>query len=284
MIVITGATGALNGTTTEHLLQRVPAADLVVVARDPSRAAHFAERGVTVRYGDYADPASLPAAFEGADQLLLVSSSDPAADAPALHRAAIDAAVAARVGRVLYTSHQAAAVGAAFAPADHHARTEQALAASGLPWTALRNGFYAHSTAWLMGPWRATGVVSVPGDGPVSWTTRDDAAEAAAVLLTGAPVDGPVTITAPETRTFAELARDASELSGETVRYELLGEDTWRDRAVAAGQDPRMVGFLLGMYRTAAAGGFAGTDPLLGRLLGRAPTGVRQVLAAQLAA
>ena len=106
MIIITGGTGALNGATTDHLLAHIPADGIAVVTRDPHRASHLADRGVEVRRGDYADPASLPAAFDGADQLLLVSSNDPFADAVALHRAAIDAAVDVGVGRILYTSHQ----------------------------------------------------------------------------------------------------------------------------------------------------------------------------------
>ncbi|WP_420369263.1 NAD(P)H-binding protein [Curtobacterium sp. L1-20] len=280
MIVITGATGALNGATTDHLLEHVDPEELVVVARDPAKAARFADRGVEVRRGDYAEPETLPAAFAGADQLLLVSSSDPTADAVALHRAAVDAAVAAEVGHVLYTSHQGAAHSSPFRPGADHAATEDLLRASGLRWTSLRNGFYAHSTTWLMGPWRQTGTVSVPADGPVSWTAREDAAEAAArILLDGRPADGPLTLTAPEAPTFADLARLASETTDRPVGFEVLGEDAWRDRAVASGQDPHMVGFLLGMYQAAAAGTFAGTDPLLGGLLGRAPRSVRDQLA-----
>lgn len=282
MIVITGATGALNGATADHLLDRFDPADLAVVARDPARASRFAERGVEVRRGDYADPASLPSAFAGADQLLLVSSSDPAADAVALHRAAIDAAVDAGVGRVLYTSHQGAGHGSPFRPAADHAATEDLLRDSGLPWTSLRNGFYAHSTAWLLGPWQATGTVSVPVDGPVSWTAREDAAEAAArIIAAPEPIEGPVTITAPDAPTFAELTTTLSELAGRPVGFEVLGADEWTARAVTAGQDPRMVGFLLGMFEAAAEGRFAGTDPLLGELLGPAPRSVRAVLAEQ---
>lgn len=272
MIVITGATGALNGATADLLLERVAPSGLAVVTRDPARARRFADRGVEVRRGDYAEPGTLPAAFAGADQLLLVSSNDPGADAVGLHRAAIEAAHTAGVGRVLYTSHQGAAHGSPFVPAAHHAATEDLLRASDLPWTSLRNGFYAHSVAWLMGPWRDTGVVSVPVDGPVSWTAREDAAEAAAsVLLAERPYDGPVTLTAPAAPTFADLARHASERSGRQIRFEALGEEAWLDRAVANGQDPHMAGFLLGMYQAAAQGLFATTDPLLGELLGRAP-------------
>ncbi len=71
MITITGATGALNGATTDHLLERVPAREVTVVTRDPAKAQRFADRGVTVRQGDYADPGSLLGAFADADQLLL---------------------------------------------------------------------------------------------------------------------------------------------------------------------------------------------------------------------
>jgi NAD(P)H dehydrogenase (quinone) len=280
MYVITGATGALNGATVDHLLARVPAQDITVVARDVTKAQRFADRGVTVRYGDYTEPATLPSAFEGADQLLLVSSSDPAADAVSLHRTAIEAAVTAGAGRILYTSHQAAAPGNPFAPGDDHAATELLLADSGLPWTSLRNGFYAHSLLWLMGPWRETGIVSVPGDGPVSWTSRDDAAEAAAAILTSnGAYDGPVTLTATEAPTFADLAVIASELTGRPITSEVVDEDAWVATQIANGAQEFMVRFLLGFYQAAQQGYFAGTDPLLAKLLGHEPQTARDQLA-----
>ncbi len=280
MIVITGATGALNGATVDHLLDRLPAGQLAVVARDPSRAQRFADLGVEVRHGDYAEPASLPAAFAGADQLLLVSSNDPQADAVALHAAAIDAAVAAEVARILYTSHQGAHPATPFGPGRDHAQTEQLLADSGVPWTSLRNGFYLHSIRWLLGAWRETGVIAVPGDGPVSWTAREDAAEVAAVILTsGDPFDGPVTLTADAAPTFADIAETATEITGRTVRLELVEPDAWLAAQVAAGQPETVARFLVDMYRAAHGGFFAGTDPLLAKLLGRQPRTVRDELA-----
>ena len=228
MMVITGATGALNGTTVDHLLDRVPPADVAVAVRDVAKAGRFAERGVQVRRGDYADPSSLPAAFEGADQLLLVSSSDPGADAVSLHRNAINAAVTAGVGRILYTSHQGAAADSPFKPARDHAATEQLLAQSGTAWTSLRNGFYAHSLTWLAGPWRETGRMTVPADGPVSWTARGDAAEAAAVVLaSNGAYDGPVTLTAGAAPTFVEIAEIASELTGGDVECVVTDPEEW---------------------------------------------------------
>lgn len=280
MIVITGATGALNGATVDHLLERVPAGDVVVAVRDPAKAGRFADRGVTVRHGDYAAPASLPAAFAGADQLLLVSSSDPGADAVSLHRAAIDAAVAAGVGRILYTSHQGAAPDSPFGPGRDHAATEALLAGSGVAWTSLRNGFYTHSLAWLAGPWHETGVITVPADGPVSWTAREDAAEAAAVILASdGAYDGPTTLTASAAPTFADVARIASELTGRPVERVVVDPDEWVAAQLAAGRPEAVARFTLGMYQAAAAGFFAGTDPLLATLLGREPRTVRDVLA-----
>ena len=281
MIIVTGATGALNGATVDHLLERVPADALVVVARDTAKAQRFADRGVEVRRGDYAEPESLPAAFEGADQLLLVSSSDPTADAVSLHRAAIDAAAAAGVGRILYTSHQGASPDTPFGPGRDHAATERLLAASGAPWTSLRNGFYAHSLDWLAGPWRETGVISVPADGPVSWTAREDAAEAAALIIaSNGAYDGPVTITAAAAPTFADVAAIASDVGAREIEFEVVADaEEWVRTRIAAGQPELLARLTLGMYEAAHAGHFAGTDPLLGRLLGREPRSVRDVLA-----
>ena len=280
MIVITGATGALNGATVDHLLERVPATEIAVAVRDPAKAERFAARGVEVRRGDYADPDSLPGAFAGADQLLLVSSNDPGADAVTLHRTAIEAAVTAGVGRILYTSHQGATPDTPFKPGRDHAATEALLAGSGLPWTSLRNGFYAHSIAWLLGDWRGTGIIAVPADGPVSWTARSDAAEAAAVVLaSNGAFDGPTTLTASAAPTFADVAAIASEASGRPVTVQVLGEEEWTAAQLAKGANEFVVRFTLGMYQAAAGGFFAGTDPLLRELLGREPRSVRDEIA-----
>jgi NAD(P)H dehydrogenase (quinone) len=280
MIIVTGATGALNGATVDHLLERFPADEITVAVRDVAKAERFAERGVGVRCGDYADPGSLPGAFEGADQLLLVSSNDPGADAMSLHRAAIDAAKAAGVGRILYTSHQGAGDDSPFVPARIHAATERLLAESGVAWTSLRNGFYAHSLTWLAGPWRETGVITVPADGPVSWTAREDAAEAAAVVIaSNGAYDGPTTLTAGSAPTFQDVAVIASELTGKEVTCVVVDPDEWIAAQVAEGTQEFMARFILGMYLAAAEGRFAGVDPLLGELLGREPQSVRDLLA-----
>src|SRR5262249_47191762 len=117
VIIVTGATGALNGATVEHLLTRVPADRLGVSVRDVAKASHLAERGVRVRRGTYAAPAALLDSFEGAEQVLVVSSNDPHADQATLHRTAIDAAILAGAKRILSTSHQHVGAHSSFYPA-----------------------------------------------------------------------------------------------------------------------------------------------------------------------
>jgi uncharacterized protein YbjT (DUF2867 family) len=285
MIIVTGATGALNGATVEHLLKLVPADRIGVSVRDVTKAQHLADRGVRVRRGSYDDPAALLDSFEGAEQVLLVSSNDAGADQVSLHRVGIEAAVAAGAGRVVYTSHQSVGLDSPFKPARDHAATEALLAGSGTAWTSLRNGFYAHTLDWLLGPWRETGIIAAPADGPVSWTDRGDEAEAAAVILAGPrPFDGPVTLTADAAVTFGDIAGIASELTGRDIRRVIADDDAWVAGLVAHGTPEPMARLLLGTFLAAREGRFAGVDPLLGDLLGRKPRTVRDLLAERAAA
>ena len=280
MIIVTGATGALNGATVEHLLKLVPADRIGVSVRDVTKAQHLADRGVRVRRGSYDDPAALLDSFEGAEQVLLVSSNDADADQVSLHRVGIEAAVAAGVGRILYTSHQSVGLDSPFKPARDHAATEALLAGTGAAWTSLRNGFYAHTLDWLLGPWRETGTIAAPADGPVSWTDRGDEAEAAAVILAGArSFDGPVTLTADAAVTFGDIAGIASELTGRDIRRVVVDDDAWMAGLMAHGTPVPVARLLLGTFLAAREGRFAGVDPLLGDLLGRKPRTVRDLLA-----
>jgi uncharacterized protein YbjT (DUF2867 family) len=279
MIVITGATGALNGATVEHLLKLVPAEQVGVSVRDVQKARHFADLGVRVRGGTYEDPAALRTSFEGADQVLIVSSNDLTADQKSLHRAAITAAAEAGASRILYTSHQNADPASPFDPAPLHADAEAALAESGVAWTSLRNGFYAHSLDWLLGSWQETDVIAAPADGPVSWTDRADAAEAAAIILAGGRTfDGPVTLTAGVAVTFHDIAGIASGLTGRPVSRVTLGDEQWVAEAIEHGTPEVYARMLLHFFQAARKGDFAATDPTLAEVLGRAPRTVRDLL------
>ncbi|MDQ6777568.1 MAG: NAD(P)H-binding protein, partial [Actinomycetota bacterium] len=143
MIIVSGANGTLGRGVVEHLMNRFAPEEIGVSVREPDKAAALAARGVRVRRGDFTDPDSLRDAFEGGRQVLIVSSSTRAGDTLEQHRVAIDAAVAAGAERIVYTSHAGAGPDSHFPPARNHFATEQMLADSGIPFTSLRNGFYA---------------------------------------------------------------------------------------------------------------------------------------------
>ncbi|WP_225842757.1 NmrA family NAD(P)-binding protein [Streptomyces albus] len=282
MIVVTGATGGLGGATVEHLLKRIPADRIGVSVRDTAKAQHFADRGVRVRQGSYEDPAALRDSFAGAEQILLISGNDPATDMVGLHRNAVEAAVAADAGRILYTSQQGAVPGNPYRPSDIHIATEAILGDSGVAWTALRNGAYG-PLGHLLGPWQRTGVIAQPEDGPVPYTDRDDIAEATAIILAGdRSFDGPVTLTAPTALTFDDFAKIASDLTGRTVERVVVDGERWVADQVAAGVPEQMARHLLTWYQAARAGWFAEADPLLAELLGRAPRTAEDRLAAEI--
>jgi NAD(P)H dehydrogenase (quinone) len=278
MIIVTGATGTLNGATVDRLLERIPPHRIGVSVRDPARATHLADRGVRVRRGSYDDPQALRRSFAGAEQILLVSSSDRSSDVVAQHQRAIDAAVDAGARRILYTSAHGTAFDTPYPPLGIHAATEQHLAASGVAWTALRNGFYGDPSQ-LLGAWQETGVIAMPADGPFSWVDRRDAAEAAAVILTADdPCDGPIDLTLPEPVTLADFAAAASELTGRQIDRVVVDDETWVADATANGVPEAVARFTLSMFQATRSGHFSETDPTLTRLLGRSPRSVTDQL------
>jgi len=284
MIVVTGANGQLGRAVVQGLLTRLSVDRIVASVREPAKATELAERGAHVRAGDFAEPKRLAAAFAGATQVLVVSVDKLGEKALQLHHAAIEAAHAAGARRVLYTSHVGARGDSPFAPAPDHAATEAFLAEGGVPFTSLRHGFYAESALHLIGHGLQTGELHAPEDGPVSWTTCADLAEADAILLAEeGRLDGITPpLTAPEAFTMADLAAIASELTGRDIKRVTVSDDEWRSARVAQGAPAPMAEMLLGMYRAARRGDFASIDPTLEALLGRRPQTMRDMLAATL--
>lgn len=220
MIVITGGTGRLGSQVLDRLLERAPAEQIALSVRDPHRARGAAERGVRVRRGDFGQPETLAAAFEGASQVLVVSVDAVGGEGVALSTAAIDAAYRAGAQQVLYTSHQAADQGSAWVTARHHAAVEAHLEECGRPFTVLRNGYHTSSLGFHVGGSVQTGEIRAPADGPMSWTARADLAEAAAAILAGEDrFDGATPpLTAAESVDLETVAVMLSEQSGRTVR------------------------------------------------------------------
>ncbi|MEU3192757.1 SDR family oxidoreductase [Streptomyces sp. NPDC006992] len=280
MIIVTGATGKLGRRTVERLLERVPAARVGVSVRDPRKAHDLAERGVRVRRGDFDDPASLAHAFEGAEQLLLVSLDRAGEECVTGHRAAIDAAVQTGVGRLLYTSQMGAAHDSLFQPCRDHARTEDLLRATGLPWTALRNGFYAASALHFLEPARHTGDIALPADGPVAWTGHDDLAEAAAAILSDeGRFEGPTPpLTGPAALDFAAVGEIAAQITGRAFSRTPVPDSAFREQSRAHGAPAPVADLMLSIFAAAREDEFIAVDPTLAELIGREPTSFRTLL------
>ena len=220
-IVVTGATGQLGRLTVEALLRRgVPASDIVATGRDITGIKDLAERGVVVRRADFTDPDSLAAAFAGADKLLLISASIPVDERVPNHRRAIDAAQAAGVSLVAYTSTLQADTAATIIGVTHRA-TEEYLRECGVPSALLRNGWYLDNyTGQLPLILQNGGVIGAAGQGRVSAASRADYAEAAAVVLTtGGHVGAVYELGGDEAFTLAELAAAISAAAGKRITY-----------------------------------------------------------------
>ncbi|WP_327280808.1 MULTISPECIES: SDR family oxidoreductase [unclassified Streptomyces] len=280
MIIVTGATGKLGRRTVERLLERVPADRLGVSVRDPRKAQDLADRGVRVRQGSFDDPDSLMHAFEGAEQLLLVSLDRTGEECVSGHRAAIDAAVKAKVGRILYTSQMGAAHDSRFQACRDHARTEDLLRATGLPWTALRNGFYAASALQFLESARHTGDIALPADGPVAWTGHDDLAEATtAIILDEGRFDGPTPpLTGPAALDFDTVAEIASQTTGRRFTRTVVPDDAFREQVLAHGAPAPIANLMLSIFDAARDGEFSTVDSTLAELIGREPVAFRTQL------
>lgn len=282
MIVITGATGQLGSQIVTRLLERLPAEQIGVSVRDTEKASDLAARGVRVRQGDYTDPGSLLEAFEGAKQVFVVSSSSFGEQAVAQNVAAIDAARSVGAERIVYTSHQAAGAASRFAPMLDHAAAIEHLSTADLPFTALQHGFYASTVPMLLGDALESGEIVAPEDGPVSWTTHADLAEADAMILAEpGRFDGTTPpLTSPVMHDLEGIARILTEITGRTIRRVVAEDDEWVQGLVGHGVPQGQAEMLLGMFRASRRGEFAVVDPTLEHLLGRPAQSMRTVLEA----
>lgn len=280
MLIVTGANGTLGKLVVERLLARVPAGELGLSVRDPDQARAFADRGVRVRRGDFEDAASLAEAFEGVTDILIISAAAVGEVALRRHRIAIAAAAAAGAQRIVYTSHMGARADSAFPPMRSHIASEQLLADSGVPFVSLRNGFYASTPLRLLGPALASGQLIAPPDGPVSWTTHHDLADAAAIALTDRSALHGISppLTAGAAPDLAAVARLASERSGTPIERIVVSEQDYRATMLAHHMPEPVVDMMVGMFAAAHRGDFAATDPTLARLIGRTPQTVQDVL------
>jgi NAD(P)H dehydrogenase (quinone) len=282
-IVITGATGQLGQLVIQALLQRTISSNIVAVVRNLDKGKHLAALGIEVRPADYNDPASLHTALVGAEKLLLISSSEVGKRA-AQHLNVIEAAQQAGVKHLYYTSllH---ADRSPLALAQEHVLTEQALFKSGLTYTILRNGWYTENyTGNLKSALEHQLIMGAAADGQISSATRQDYAEAAAIILTTPAHEFKTYELAGDTAyTLNELASETSIQSGQNIVYLNLTEHDYREKLINLGLEPALANMLANSDSGAAAGALFDNSGCLKQLLGRPTTplqdAVKQALA-----
>lgn len=235
MVIVTGASGQLGRLVVEALLKKLPAGEIVAAVRNPEKVADLAARGVQVRQADYDQPASLVAAFKGADKLLLISASEIGRRVPQ-HRAVIDAAKAAGVGLLAYTSLLHADTSPLPLAAEHK-ETESLIRASGLPAVILRNGWYTENyTAGIPTALQYGVVLGSAKQGRIASAARADFAEAAAAVLTQENQAGRIyELAGDESYTLGELAAEIARQSGKIVAYQDLPESEFKTALLGAG-------------------------------------------------
>jgi NAD(P)H dehydrogenase (quinone) len=284
MIVVTGATGQLGRLVIQQLIERgVPASNIVAAVRTPAKAADLAALGLQVREADYTRPATLAAAFQGAERVLLISSSEVGQRLPQ-HRAVIDAAREARVGQLVYTSLLRADSSPLGLAAEHKA-TEALIVASGLTHALLRNGWYTENYLASVPPALQHGAfIGSVGAGRIASATRADYAAAAAAVL-AQPVGGnrSYELAGDTSYTLAEFVAELNHQTGRSVVYQDLPQKDFEGALVGAGLPAPFAALLADSDAGASKGALFDDGRQLSALIGRPTTPLAVAMKAALA-
>ena len=279
MIAVTGATGQLGRLVIAALKNQASPGEVIALARNPATAQGA---GVSARAADYSQPATLDAALQGIDTLLLVSSSE-IGQRTAQHRNVIEAARRAGVGRLVYTSllHTDSSP---ISLAAEHVETEAALKASGIAYTILRNGWYTENyTGSVAGALAGGAFIGSAGDGRISAATRADFADAAAAVLTGSGHEGRTYELAGDTSfSLAELAAEISRQTARALPYVNLPEAEYAATLAGFGLPEFLAKGLAAWDVDASRGALFDEGRELSRLIGRPTTSLAEAVAAAL--
>ncbi|MBB3128693.1 NAD(P)H dehydrogenase (quinone) [Paenibacillus rhizosphaerae] len=280
-LLVTGATGSLGGRTLELLLLKVPANQVAVLVRNPEseKMAGFIKEGVEVHQGDYFDYNSLMRAFTGVEKVMLISAQ-AFTDRNTQHFNVIAAAKQAGVQQVIYTSIIRREDSGFIMPEVTISDTfaEQALKASGLAYTIMRNPPYLEVMQNYFGSNAYEVGVRVPeGSGKVAAASLYDLAAAnVAVLTHDGHENKTYTLNGSEARSFADIAEDLSEISGKRVAYVPISEKEYVENFTNNGFPLPAGEFLSAWVRGINSGEFSETSGDLERLIGRKPMTFKQ--------
>ena len=272
MIAITGATGQLGQHVIESLLKTVPASQIVAIVRNPAKATALSQQGITVRQADYSDEAAFTTALQGIDKLLLISSSEVGQRAPQ-HRNVINAAKAAHVKFIAYTSLLHADT-SPLGLADEHVATEQMLAESGIAYALLRNGWYTENYLASAPAALEHGVfIGAADEGKIASATRADYAAAAARVISEDGHAGKTYELAGDAGwTLSQLAAELAKQSGKKVVYQNLSEADFAAALKGVGLPAGLADMLADSDTGASKGGLFDDSHTLSKLIGRPTT------------
>lgn len=281
-LFVTGATGHLGGLVIDALLERVPANNIVASVRDPANEAAVAirDKGVEVRVADYSRPETLKSALGDVDRLLLISGTE-LGQRRAQHRNVIEAAKAADVSLIAYTSVLHADTSPLYI-AEEHRETEVDLAASGVPFVLLRNGWYSEVIFWRLPLALKLGIYpGATGEGRASPASRADYAEAAAIVLTGEGHAGRVYELAGDASfTLAELVAMVADHMGKPLAFQNMTPEEFRAVLLNAGLPEQHVMILSDIDASVAKEAMFHDGIDLSRLIGRPTTPFRSTITA----
>ncbi|UQN14136.1 NmrA family NAD(P)-binding protein [Gulosibacter sp. ACHW.36C] len=279
-IAVFGATGQLGAHIIDSLIARgTDAGTIRALGRNTERLAELAAKGVETAQVDLDDAAAVAPALEGAETVVLVSTSVPGQRMPQ-HTNAINGAKGAGVQHLVYTSLLRADT-SELALAAEHVATDQLIAESGIPATILRNGWYTenHQRDFEIG--RSGTIANSVGDAKLATASRADYAEAAAVVAADASHAGKTyELAGDDAWTFADFAAVEADVLGQPVAYQAISADEDRAQLLAAGLDEGSAGFVAGMNQAIAGGALDSSSRELSQLIGRPTTPLRDVLAA----
>lgn len=272
MIAITGATGQLGQHVIESLLKTVPASQIVAIVRNPAKATALSQQGITVRQADYSDEAAFTTALQGIDKLLLISSSEVGQRAPQ-HRNVINAAKAAHVKFIAYTSLLHADT-SPLGLADEHVATEQMLAEFGIAYALLRNGWYTENYLASAPAALEHGVfIGAADEGKIASATRADYAAAAARVISEDGHAGKTYELAGDAGwTLSQLAAELAKQSGKKVVYQNLSEADFAAALKGVGLPAGLADMLADSDTGASKGGLFDDSHTLSKLIGRPTT------------
>ncbi|PTQ71289.1 SDR family oxidoreductase [Celeribacter persicus] len=279
--LVTGASGQLGQLVVDHLATLVSKDDILALVRSEKAADAYAAKGIATRRADYTDVAALTTAFDGVDRLLLISSSEVGQRA-VQHGNVIEAAKAAGVGFIAYTSLLKADTGG-MALAEEHLATEAMLKDSDLPFTLLRNGWYSENITMTLGQDLDLGQhFGAAGEGKLSTAPRKDYAEAAAIVLAGGHDGEVLELAGDEGYTLAEYATIVSEASGKEITYTDMTEAAFAEALVGAGLPAGFAAILADSDAKAAKGALFDASHTLSKLIGHPTEPIAETVKAAL--